>query len=213
MLWATASGRSCPSRPSATAPMIRTTRASSTSTPSTATSCPSTRCSRTWRVCALAARHFRREQLQVVWRQLVDALGGGVLGDLGGDRGIELAFKLRVVFAKPGFRGEAAGVELVDARNREACDELVGALGLRPIGPMAVEVQEAPEAARLRGQAVDLRDVVIRRADDRKAGLDHVVDGIDSRGRTERQRSNLRHVVDPAGKAVAHVGARLVTRL
>ncbi len=59
----------------------------------------------------------------------------------------------------------AQGVEVLEAGHHVAGDQLVGALGLRPVRPVVGDLEEGAEAARLLPEALDLGDGIVGIAD------------------------------------------------
>ena len=74
------------------------------------------------------------------------------------------------------------------------------------------ELHETAEAAGLLLQALDLRDRVVRGADDGHARIYQCIDRIRSVCRRQRQGRDFAEVVEPFFETEAHIGARLFAR-
>ena len=103
-------------------------------------------------------------------------------------------------------------VGAVEARQHIAREELVGALGRLPIGPIMRQHQDAAEAAGLVPEFLQHRDRVIGRADRAAAIGDDAFEAAEA-DRLTAQRADRIGVVLPFVETPAHILHRLLARL
>src|ERR1700679_1093474 len=101
------------------------------------------------------------------------------------------------VVARPIIRGLARDIGFVDDGRHMPLPEFIGFLGGLEVRPIVRELQEATEFALLLLQAADLRDGIVRRADDDHAVLDELFGRFVGGRLAARDTGDVREVVLP----------------